>query len=120
MEFTIDAVYLTDVTVKTEFNPFKDKQVLTPDELVNALKWENNNYTISAIDHPQFTELRETLEHGGYIHVQRNWWNGDVVRKPFTLNGFKFSRGNRFPCAAALGVAMRCAEARGSKSLPLL
>jgi hypothetical protein len=119
MNFTIESEYLTSVTQKTSLSRFANKETLTPDELVDALVYENTSYAISTIDHPEFTELRESLERDGYIYVQRGWWNGDEVLKPFTLNGFKFKRGNRFPCAAALGIAMKCALESGRKSLLL-
>jgi hypothetical protein len=119
MNFTIDPEYLTSVTQKTSISPFVNKETLTPDELAEALVYENTSYAISTIDHPEFTKLRESLQCDGYIYVQRGWWNGDEVLKPFTLNGFKFKRGNRFPCAAALGIAIKCAEESGRKSLLL-
>ncbi len=119
MNFIIDPEYLTSVTQKTSLSPFVNKETLTPDELAEALVYENTSYAISTIDHPEFTKLRELLERDRYIYVQRGWWNGDEVLKPFTLNGFKFKRGNRFPCAAALGIAIKCAEESGRKSLLL-
>jgi hypothetical protein len=119
MEFTIDLEYLKDVTVKTNLSPYKDKEDLTPEELVRALSWPGDSYVISSIDHPEFTKLRESLEKSGYIYIQRGWWNGDTVLKPFTLNGFKFKKDGRFPCASALGVSMKCALERGRNSLLL-
>lgn len=119
MEFTIDLEYLKGVTVKKDLSPYKGKEDLTADELIGALKWTSNSYEISSIDHPEFTKLREKLENHGYISIQRGWWNGDVVLKPFTLNSFKFKKGARFPCAAALGISIECALARGRKSLGL-
>jgi hypothetical protein len=119
MEFTIDIEYLTSVTQKTSLSRFANKETLTPDELAEALVYENTSYTISTIDHPEFTKLRESLERDRYIYVQRGWWNGDEVLKPFILNGFKFKRGNRFPCASALGIAMKCAQENGRKSFLL-
>lgn len=119
MEFTIDLEYLKDVTVKTNLSPYKHKEDLTPEELVRALTWPGDSYVISSIDHPEFTKLREELGNSGYISIQRGWWNGDTVIKPFTLNGFKFKKGGRFPCASALGVSMKCAIERGRNSLGL-
>jgi hypothetical protein len=120
MEFTIDPGYLSSITVEEILNPYSNKTELTADEVIQALKHTSTIRSLSSKDHPEFTALRESLECQGYIYVQRGWWNGDVVLKPFILNGFKFKKGNRFLCASALGVAMKCAEDRGSKKLLLL
>jgi len=58
----------------------------------------------ATIDHPEFTKLRNKLDKLGYIEVQRLWWNGDRVLKPFKLNGMAFKKGDQFPCASALAV----------------
>jgi hypothetical protein len=57
-------------------------------------------------DHPEFAKLRNRLEKDGYIRAERNWVNGDVVLKGFRLNGMTFSKGEQFPCAAALQTQM--------------
>jgi hypothetical protein len=62
------------------------------------------------IDHPKFTDLRNKLEDEGYIQVERSWWNGDRVLKPFYLNGIGFNKGETFPCAAAMNVKMKVAK----------
>lgn len=58
-------------------------------------------------DHPEFKLLREQLGQDGYIKIERSWWNGDQVTKPFTLNGKKFKTGDRFPCGAAMKTHMQ-------------
>jgi hypothetical protein len=73
----------------------------------------------SMIDHPEFTKLREQLGAEGYILIERSWWNGDRVLKPFTLNGWKFKEGNQFPCASALAVSIECAKKYGWKQLSI-
>ena len=54
-------------------------------------------------DHPEFKKFRELLGMQGYIEIQRSWINGDVVLKDFYLNGYRFKKGDQFPCASALG-----------------
>ena len=58
----------------------------------------------SSVDHPSFSALRDTLENNGYIKTERNCVNGDSVIAQFKLNGELFTEGEKFPCAAALGV----------------
>ena len=62
---------------------------------------------ISNDDHPEFAKLREQLGQDGYIKIERSWWNGDRVTKPFTLNGTKFKAGEPFPCGAAMRSHMK-------------
>lgn len=119
MNFTIEEQYLTDVTIRSDFTPWANRSELTPDELVEALGNSSVATLISTIDHPEFTKLRERLNTDGYINIQRSWWNGDTVLKPFTLNGYKFKKNNRFPCAAALGVSLKVAKKYGRKTLEL-
>lgn len=72
--------------------------------------------THSWIDHPEFTKLRETLGKEGYISIQRGWWNGDKVLKPFLLNGIKFLKDSKFPSASALGISYKIAKENGRKT----
>lgn len=67
----------------------------------------NTVKTTSTIDHPEFTKLRNELGDLGYITIQRSWWNGDKVVKPFKLNGMIFRKGETFPCAAALATHIK-------------
>jgi hypothetical protein len=62
----------------------------------------NSNKVLSSIDHPSFTATREWLGKAGYIKIQRNWCNGDIVLEPFYLNDVLFERDDQFPCAGAM------------------
>jgi len=105
MDFTIPEEYMTSVMVRTEHDFIKDRSNPTPEEIIKILKGYDRSVSISNKDHDEFTKLRNRLEEIGYIKTQRNWWNGDIVLKPFTLNGFKFKKNGRFFCADALKVA---------------
>lgn len=104
-DFTIDEQYMTSVTIRDVTYRAKDPQNPTPDELMEILKhglikWSST----SSDDHPEFKKLREQLGATGYIEIERGWWNGDRVLKPFTLNGMKFKKGEQFSCGGAMGV----------------
>jgi hypothetical protein len=117
MYFTIDEQYICDVTVRTEHDFVKDRDNPTHEDLIKILKGYDKGCTISNKDHDEFTKLRNQLEELGYIKTQRNWWNGDVVLKPFYLNGWRFKKNHKFPCAAALKVSITCARKFGWKSI---
>ena len=68
------------------------------------------------IDHPEFTKMRNRLEKQGYIQIERRWWNGDRVIKPFSLNGFKFKKHDKFPCASAMDIWLSVKEKKLTKS----
>jgi hypothetical protein len=102
MNFYIDPEYLTDVVVRTEYPPYNNRTDLTAEELISVIKNPTPTVSIGTKDHPEFACLREQLEQQGYIAVQRGWWNGDRVSKPFRLNGVKFKKGDQFPCGAAM------------------
>ena len=102
MKFEIDESFLTSVTIRKEWNMYVGKKKLTPDELIKILKGEGVCSSISSEDHPEFAKLREQLGAEGYIEIQRRWWNGDHVLKPFTLNGKKFKKGEQFPSGCAM------------------
>jgi hypothetical protein len=97
MHFEIDPQYFTSLTVRTVHK--RDNN--GPDDTFHTLKY-GECVSISSIDHPEFTKLREQLGELGFIKIERGWWNGDRVIKPFTLNGQKFKKNNRFVCAAAM------------------
>ena len=104
MDFTLDPAYLTDVTIHEEWNTYtKNGRVPTDEELVLILQGKGKCSTTSSIDHPEFTKLREQLGADGYISIQRSWWNGDSVLKPFTLNRRKFKVGAQFSSGSAMG-----------------
>ena len=102
MDFYIDKVYLTDVVVRTEYPCYNNRTDLTAEELILVIKHPSPSVSIGTKDHPEFNRLREQLERDGYIQVQRGWWNGDRVLKPFSLNGVKFKKHDQFSCAAAM------------------
>jgi hypothetical protein len=104
MHFNLDDQYICDVHVKQTYSVFKgrDPDSLTPDELMKILKGEDKITSQSTKDHPEFTRFREQLGSEGYIEIERGWWNGDRVIKPFVFNGKKFKKGEKFPCACAM------------------
>jgi hypothetical protein len=102
MDFYIDEAYITDVMVRTEYPRYNDRTDLTAEELISVIKNPCPMVSVGTKDHPEFAQLREQLEREGYIQVERGWWNGDRVLKPFSLNGVKFKKHNPFPCAAAM------------------
>lgn len=99
MDFTIDDQYLTSVMVRTEHS------FLTGDreeDLIKVLKGYDKATSIECQDHPEFTKFRNELERLGYIKIERGWWNGDCVLKPFTLNGLRFKKNEKFCCGGAM------------------
>jgi hypothetical protein len=96
MKFTIEEEYVTSITIRTDLSdPDPEK------ELINRLKY-GPSFSIHDEDHPEFTKLREQLGAEGFISIQRGWWNGDRVLKPFTLNSKKFKKDDKFVCAGAM------------------
>ena len=95
--------YVTDVYVRTEY-PIKQRtDEASEDFLVRKIKNSDSPmYSIGNKDHDEFTKLREQLGKDGYITIERGWWNGDRVVKPFYLNDVKFSKGDKFCCASAM------------------
>jgi len=70
----------------------------------------------SIIDHPEFTKMRNRLEKQGYIQIEHGWVNGDRALKPFSLNGFKFKKHDKFPCASAMDIWLSVKEKKLTKS----
>ena len=104
MDFTIDPEYLTSVTIRDEWNTYtRNGRVPTAEELILIIQGKGECSTTSSEDHPEFARLREQLGELGYIKIQRGWWNGDEVLKPFRLNGRKFKVGAQFSCGSAMG-----------------
>ena len=73
---------------------------------------QNKCGTLSSVDHPSFTSLRKHLSHA-HITMQLGWANGDVVRKPFNLNGFRFDVGDRFLSAGAMFTQLKFGSSIG-------
>lgn len=104
MDFTINPEYLTSITIHEEWNTYtRGGRVPTAEELLLILQGEGKCGMTSSEDHPEFAKLREHLGDLGYIHIQRGWWNGDEVLKPFKLNGRKFKVGAQFSSGSAMG-----------------
>jgi hypothetical protein len=120
MYYTIDEQYICDVTVRTEHDFIKDRNNPTHEDIIKILKGYDKSVSISNKDHDEFTKLRDQLEEQGYIKTVRNSWNGDTVLKPFYLNGWRFKKNHRFPCAAALKNSISCARKYGWKSISSL
>lgn len=102
MNFEIDEKYITSVPVVKSWSVFDNKKDLTEDDLILILKGEDRFTSHSTNDHPEFALLRNKLEELGYIQTQRQWWNGDVVLKEFTLNGYRFNVDDTFYSACAM------------------
>lgn len=118
MDFYINEEYICDVTIRTEHDFVKDRANPTHDDLIKILKGQDKGYSISNKDHDEFTKLRNELEEKGYIKTERGWWNGDRVLKPFTLNGAKYKKGYKFPCAAAMSVEIKIAKEKNKPHVP--
>lgn len=110
MNFYIDEQYLTDILIHKEWSLYDDKTELTDEELIKVLKGEGHCSSIHSEDHPKFVELREKLGKQGYIKIERGWWNGDRVQKPFTLNGVEFVVGEQFSCGCAMKIHLEVAR----------
>ena len=109
MKFEIDESYLCDITIRKEWGMYDNikQEDLTPEQLFKIIKGDDRWSSIGCEDHPEFAKLREQLGHEGFIRIQRSSWNGDIVTKPFTLNGKKFKTNTRFPCGAAIKSHMK-------------
>ena len=118
-EFYIDPQYLTDVPIHNVISTLSNPADPTPDDLIKILKGTHEIRVIGNKDHDEFTSLRNHLEQLGYISTQRNYWNGDCVLKSFKLNGWVIRKHGKFPCAAALGISINCANKSGRKRLYL-
>jgi hypothetical protein len=116
--FEIDEQYFCDDNVPIYRENLENRDNPTPEDMIKILKGEDRTLVgYSNRDHPVFAELRDRLERLGYIKTVRNSWNGDRVIKSFKLNGWTFRQEHRFPCAAALGISIRCAQKQGWTSI---
>jgi hypothetical protein len=102
MEFQIDDEYLRSVTITDKGSLLENPDNPTHDDLIKILMGRDQWTMTRSEDHPEFAKLRDELEQSGYIRTQRSYWNGDMVVKPFTLNGAKFRKGEQFPSGAAI------------------
>jgi hypothetical protein len=107
-KFYIDIAYVTDTVVKKQYRITQRKDESSEDFLIRKLSTDNIAFTTTGnADHPEFTKLREQLGVDGYIGIERGWWNGDRVLKPFQLNDVSFKVGRTFPCASAMNYVLR-------------
>jgi hypothetical protein len=97
MKFTINPDYLTSITIHIDHI----KSLPEDEQLIAKLKGHQFSSTRSK-DHPEFAKLRERLGEEGFIKIERGWWNGDRVIKPFQLNAKKFKTGDKFCSASAI------------------
>ena len=84
---------------------------------MKILKGLDQCSSYSTADHPDFANLRSMLHDNGFIQKNESSWNSDVVLKPFTLNGARFVKGDRFLCAPAIEFEL---EYRIKRSLKLV
>ena len=96
--FTIDIEHCTGVQ---DIRYWVNMENPTPEDLIKILKNEHI-MSIGTADHPEFTKLRSELEKLCYIRVERGWWNGDRVIKPFILNEVLFKKHATFFCGSAM------------------
>lgn len=102
-KFVIDPVYFTSVHNYKEWMTEAYLKMTDEERAFSILKGENHKCSSSSFtDHPEFLKLRAELKAKGYIDVVGNYINGDTTLKPFTLNGVKFKKGDRFVCASAM------------------
>ena len=120
-EFVIDPEFLCNVFIHRSWNSYANKDTITNEDLIKILQGEGYNSISSDDDHPEFKKLREQLGELGYIRIERGWWNGDRVLKPFTLNGARFRKDEQFCCGAAIkyDVESRLRHQRKRKSTPV-
>lgn len=116
MNFTIDEEYLTDVIINKRYCTLSNPDNPTHEDLIKILRGRDYWTSTSSEDHPEFTKLRNDLEQKNYIRTNRNCWNGDVVLKSFNLNGYKFVKGYRFPCASAMGNSIKYSKKNNLKT----
>jgi len=98
--FRLKSEYITDVRTEKPM-----KFVTVEGDVITGT-------SIGSEDHPEFAKLREKLGSEGYISIERSWWNGDRVLKPFYLNTIKFKKGDKFLSASALRVKIYATNIR--------
>jgi hypothetical protein len=107
MNFIIDEAFFTSVNITTERSLLSGEDPPTEEDTIKVLKGYDKMVSYHSEDHPEFKKLRNELEDKGFIHTERNWWNGDVVLQEFLLNGFRFRKGDQFPCACAMAAYLK-------------
>ena len=101
--FNIDIQFVESVVIREEQYLKQYANETSEDFVIRKLKYcPSRIVSTYMVDHPEFTKLRDQLEDEGYIKTERNWWNGDRVLKPFTLNGVLFDKDCTFYSSAAM------------------
>lgn len=108
-KFHIDPEFLTSVLDNTYRSDYI-RDLPKEEQCEQLLKHGNNIVRQGIKDHPEFAELREQLGRDGYIRIERSWWNGDLVLKEFSLNGYTFNKGTSFLSACALNITFKIAD----------
>lgn len=104
--FHIEPEYACSVTHR-EVKYHIDRENPSEADTILILKNQHKSETISTRDHPEFAKLRNNLETEGFIKVERRWWNGDTVLKPFNLNGFEFRENDSFPSSGYMNTLLK-------------
>lgn len=100
--FIIDEDCVCSVNITTYYNKLENPDNPTHDDLIKILEGKHRTSVTKNVDHPEFAKLREKLASEGFIRIERGWWNGDRVLRPFTLNGVQFEKEDQFVCGAAM------------------
>lgn len=118
MDFQIDDAYLTSITIRKEWSIYEGipQDELTHEQLIKILKGQDRCSSMTTDDHPEFSKFRDQLEVDGYI-LKGPKWNGDRAIKTFSVNGYRFYKGERFFCAAALYNAIAVQRKMQAKSV---
>lgn len=105
--FRLPAPAFSSVVIRKEWSMYARKETLTDEELTDVLVGKDLCISTHSEDHAEFTELRELLGAQGFIYIERGWWNGDRVLRPFSLNRKRFKRGDKFVSAGAMKFSLR-------------
>lgn len=109
-KFELDESLEWHLATYEEWNSYLNQDVVTDEDLVEVLKGKGKCSMTGSDDGPEFKALREQLETLGYIRIQRSWWNGDRVLKPFMLNGITFRKDTQFSSGAAMKMHLEFAR----------
>jgi len=114
-KFELDESLEWHLATYEEWNSYLNQDVVTDEDLVEVLKGKGKCSMTGSDDGPEFKALREQLETLGYIRIQRSWWNGDRVLKPFMLNGITFRKDTQFSSGAAMKIHLEFARKYSDK-----
>ena len=102
INFEIDPQHITSVSVFTTFSKYATLDNPTAQDTADYLAGRGVFISQGTDDHPEFAKLRNLLEEQGFISINRNWWNGDRVLKPFSLNNVPFKKNDKFLSSSAM------------------